>query len=249
MTILVAGATGATGLKVLKQLIDREHTVKAIVRSPEKIPAALQNSGNLSLICADLLDLHENELTGIVKDCDAVVSCLGHNMTLKGIFGPPKKLVTRAVGNLCDAIKKNNRDLPVRFVLMNTTGNKNRDLNEKRTIGEIIVIALIRFFIPPQADNEKAAEYLRTGIGRKNSKIEWVAVRPDGLINNEDVSPYTVYPSPVRSPIFNPGQTSRINVGHFMAELLTDTELWNKWKGRMPVIYNRTSLDDINNKF
>ncbi len=32
--------------------------------------------------------------------------------------------------------------------------------------------------------------------------------------------------------------TSRINVGHFMADLITDEEIWNRWKGQMPVIYN-----------
>jgi hypothetical protein len=32
-----------------------------------------------------------------------------------------------------------------------------------------------------------------------------------------------------------------INVGHFMAELITDDELWNQWNGQMPVIYNKES--------
>jgi len=54
------------------------------------------------------------------------------------------------------------------------------------------------------------------------------------------VSEYEIHPSPTRSAIFNAGQTSRINVGHFMAELVTDDETWNKWKGQMPVIYNKT---------
>ncbi len=28
--------------------------------------------------------------------------------------------------------------------------------------------------------------------------------------------------------------------GHFMADLITDDDTWNQWKGRMPVIYNKT---------
>jgi len=47
-----------------------------------------------------------------------------------------------------------------------------------------------------------------------------------------------VYPAPIRSAIFNPGTTSRINVAHFMADLMTNSATWNLWKGMMPVIYN-----------
>ena len=124
---------------------------------------------------------------------------------------------------------------------MNTTGNQNRDLEERISIGEKIVIGLLRLLLPPQVDNEKAADYLRTKIGQNDQFVEWVAVRPDGLINEDEVSEYEIYPSPTRSAIFNAGKTSRINVGHFMAQLITDNELWNKWKGQMPVIYNKTS--------
>ena len=33
-----------------------------------------------------------------------------------------------------------------------------------------------------------------------------------------------------------------INVDHFMADLIINDDVWNKWKGKMPVIYNRVSL-------
>lgn len=83
------------------------------------------------------------------------------------------------------------------------------------------------------------AGYLRTSVGKSDGSIEWAAVRPDTLIDQPAVSGYDVYPSPVRSAAFEPGETSRVNVAHFMAELITDDECWNTWKGQMPVIYNR----------
>jgi hypothetical protein len=52
------------------------------------------------------------------------------------------------------------------------------------------------------------------------------------------VSEYELYASPTRSALFNPGKTSRVNVGCFMAKLIVENDLWNKWKGQMPVIYN-----------
>jgi hypothetical protein len=126
---------------------------------------------------------------------------------------------------------------------MNTTGNRNRDLNETFSFGGRLVTALLRVLLPPHSDNEQAAEFLRTKIGRKDNAIEWVAVRPDGLIDEDKVTEYEIYPSPVRDPIFNSGKTSRINVGNFMAELIADKDLWSEWKGRMPVIYNKDSLE------
>ena len=71
--------------------------------------------------------------------------------------------------------------------------------------------------------------------------MEWAAVRPDSLIDESEVTEYEVYASPIRSAISDAGSTSRINVGHFMADLITDDDTWYKWKGQMPVIYNEAS--------
>ncbi|MFQ6617202.1 MAG: NAD(P)H-binding protein, partial [Fidelibacterota bacterium] len=173
-----------------------------------------------------------------VKGCKAVASCLGHNLSFKGIYGHPRRLVTDATRRLCNAIKANKPKMPVKFVLMNTAGNSNRDLPERISPGQKCVLWLIRLLLPPQVDNEQAADFLRIEIGQDDSEIEWVAVRPDTLTNEGEVSEYEVYPSPIRSAIFDAGTTSRINVGHFMAELITNQYKWIKWKGQMPVIYN-----------
>jgi hypothetical protein len=164
-------------------------------------------------------------------------------MTLKGIYGQPQKLVTDVTRRLCKAIEVNNSKKPTKFVLMNTTGNRNRDLNEPISLRQKCVIALLCLLLPPHVDNEKAADYLRAKIGQNNQLIEWVAVRPDGLINEEEVTTYEIHASPTRSAIFAAGKVSRINVAHFMAALINDATLWNTWKGQMPVIYSKVSVD------
>ena len=239
MTVLVVGASGATGSKLVEQLLIEKHNVKVVVRSPEKLPKSWKTNTNLEIISASLLELNDLEMREIVSDCHAVASCLGHNLTWKGIYGQPRKLVTDATCRLCDAIKSNTLQNPTKLVLMNTTGNRNRDLNERISFAQKCVIGLLRLLLPPHVDNEKAADYLRTQIGQNNKSIEWVAVRPDGLINEEDITDYKIHPSPTKSAIFNAGKVSRINVGHFMASLINDDNLWTKWKGQMPVIYNK----------
>lgn len=238
MTVLVVGASGATGSKLVEELLMQDHQVKIIVRSPEKLPDSLKTNNNLQIITASVLELNDAEMSDIVKDCDAVASCLGHNLTWKGIYGEPRKLVTDAARRLCNAIKFNKPQQPVKYVLMNTTGNRNRDLIEPISVAQKCVIGLLRLLLPPHVDNEKAADYLRTQIGQNDPFIEWAAVRPDGLINAEEVSNYEIYASPTRSAIFNAGKVSRINVANFMARLINDADLWAKWKGQMPVIYS-----------
>lgn len=239
MTTLVVGASGATGRLLVEQLLKRGQNVRVIVRSPGNLPEFLKNHANVSVIHASVLDLSDAEMAGHVKACRAVASCLGHNLNLKGIYGHPRRLVTDATDRLCQAIKANKSEEPTRFVLMNTAGNSNRDLHEPVSFAQRGVIGLLRLLLPPHVDNERAADYLRTRIGQNDGAIEWTAVRPDTLIDEAEVTEYVAFPSPTRSALFNPGSTSRINVAHFMARLITEDDVWNKWKGQMPVIYNK----------
>ncbi len=241
MNILIVGASGATGQLLTNELLNRGQIVKVIVRSPDKLPAAIRNHDDLSVIRASILELSDAELAQHVKGCDAVASCLGHNMNLKGLYGHPRKLVADASRRLCEAIKANMPEKPIKFVLMNTAGNSNRDLKEPISLAQKFVIRLLRLLVPPHKDNEQAVDYLRSEVGQNDKLIEWTVVRPDNLTDEGEVSPYAVYPSPIRSAIFDPGQTSRINVGHFMADLITEGAIWQKWNGQMPVIYNKVS--------
>jgi hypothetical protein len=240
MTILVVGASGATGRQLIEQLLIQGHTIKAVVRTPEKLPESWQSNERIKIIPASLLDLSDKKMMELTLDCHAIASCLGHTMSWKGIYGQPRQLVTDATRRLCNAIEANKPESPVKFVLMNTTGNRNRDLNESISFAQKCIIGLLRLLLPPHVDNERAADYLRTQVGQNNQFIEWTAVRPDGLIDDDVVTEYDTHRSPTRSAIFNAGKVSRINVGHFMASLINDGHLWNKWKGQMPVIYSKS---------
>lgn len=239
MTTLVVGASGATGRLLVEQLLSNGECVKIIVRSKSNLPRVVEHYRNLSIIYDHLTEFTEAELLEHTKGCHTVISCLGHHLSLKGIYGRPRFLVTDAVRKLCRAIKANQPQVPVKFILMNSAGNRNRDLPEPISLAQRCVLAIIRLLVPPHLDNERAAEFLRTEIGQHDPDIEWVVVRPDSLIDEIIVTDYEVFPSPTRSAIFNAGTTSRINVGHFMMDLVLDRDTWQRWKGKMPVIYNK----------
>lgn len=239
MKTLVVGANGATGKHLVEQLLKAGQKVKVIVRPDSSIPPHWIENENIAIVKANISEISTEEMIKHISDCTSAASCLGHNINFKGIFGKPRKLVTEAAELISRAIIKCSKENPVKFVLMNTVANRNNDLKEHTSFIEKVIMKLISILLPPQNDNETAAEYLRFNFGGNNPYIEWTVVRPDSLTNEDEVSEYSLHESPVRSGLFNPGKTSRINVGNFMARLITEEDLWNKWKGKMPVIYNK----------
>lgn len=69
MKVALIGASGFVGQHILQELINRKHTVTAIVRNPEKITT---KDLLLTVIKADVLQ--EDEVATSVKNNDAVVS-------------------------------------------------------------------------------------------------------------------------------------------------------------------------------
>ena len=130
MTTLVVGASGATGKLLVTQLLASGQKVKIIVRSTSNLSDNWNNNAQLTVITKNITEINVEEMSKIVADCQSVASCLGHNMTWKGIYGKPRRLVADTVKLLCEAITKNAPTTPTKFVLMNTAGNSNRDLSE-----------------------------------------------------------------------------------------------------------------------
>lgn len=238
MRVLVLGASGATGQQVVRQFINRKIHTRILVRKSAVIPIYMQENPLVEIVQGNINELNDAEVNLLLRDCHAVISCLGHNMTFKGMFGQPRYLVFDAIKGICETVKKR-ADKKVKLILMSTTGYTNTSSGETHSIGEKIIFSLLKLLLPPQNDNVKAVNYLITEMGKKNDQVEWVAVRPDTLVNHDEYSPYEICESPTRSPIFNSGKTSRVNVSHFMAELVTDDSLWKRWAFKTPVIYNQ----------
>lgn len=236
MKTLVLGASGATGKLVVQQLIKKNINVRLIVRKTAIIPIQILENKNVEIIKGNIHDFEIAKINELVKDCNSVICCLGHNINLQGIFGHPRRLVHNTVVKITEALKS--LDNNPKFILMSTTAYTNKKIGEVNTIGERIVFSLLEMLLPPHKDNMLAVNHL---IYKLNSKtnVEWVAVRPDSLFDEDNFNEYEIQNCKTRSPIFNPGRTSRINVGHFMVELLTNDKLWQEWKYKTPVMYNK----------
>lgn len=236
-SVLLVGGTGRTGRRVLEQLLDRDVPVCAIVRSPGKLPPAVAEDPGLTVVSADLLSLGDDELRAHVRGRTAVISCLGHVLDLRGVFGPPRDLVTQATQRLCAAIGAQEPAQPIRFILMSSVSvNDPRGPDIHRGAGQRAALAALRGVLPPARDNQRAADLLRVQVGTSNPFVEWVVVRPDSLVEG-DISAYTLHEGIVAS-LFAPDQTTMANVAHFMCELATEPRTWQDWRGTMPVITN-----------
>ena len=236
-TVLLAGGTGRTGQRVLRQLLERGVHVRVIVRSRGKLPPDVAGHSNLTVIEASLLSLRDEELQQHLRGCDAVVSCLGHVLSARGIFGPPRDLVTSATMRLCRGIEALQPRAAVKLVLMSSVSvHRPGGLDARRGGWERAFLLVLRGLLPPAKDNQRAADFLADVLGADPAFVQWVILRPDSLVEG-DVSEYVVHEGLVNG-LFAPGRTNMANVAHFMCELVTNEKLWADWKGKLPVITN-----------
>jgi hypothetical protein len=195
----------------------------------------------VALIEASLLSLSDQDLQGHLRGCDAVVSCLGHVLSPRGILGPPHDLVFRAVSRLCRAIEALRPANPARLVLMSSVSvHRPGGLDTRRGTFEKALVWALRGLLPPARDNQRAADFLHERIGPTHPFVQWVVVRPDTLLEG-DVSEYTVHEGLVDS-LFAPGHTRMANVAHFMCELVSSPKTWAAWSGKAPVVVDATAV-------
>lgn len=235
--VLVFGGTGRTGGRVVSQLLARGAQVRAVVRSADRLPADVAGAPGLTVIEADPLSMTDSALRAHLQGCDAVVSCLGHRTNLRGIFGPPRELVAPMVRRVVRAAEALRSETPIRLVLMSTVSvHRSGGLDARRGGIERAVVAILRVLVPPAKDNQDAADFLMHEVGTSNQYVQWVAVRPDSLVEG-DVSAYALHDQLVAS-LAKPDQTAMSNVAHFMCELVCEPQAWGAWRGKLPVIVN-----------
>jgi nucleoside-diphosphate-sugar epimerase len=233
--VLILGATGRTGSRVATQLLDRGVAVRAIVRSAGRLPAGIAEHPLLEVVEADALSMPLGDLVDQLNGCDTVVSCLGHNISARGLFGPPHLLVERSIRRVHEAVEVHPPAAPVHLILMSSVSvNLPERADTRRGSGERAYLGSLRAVLPPARDNQRAADFLAHELGPADPNLQWVAVRPDTLIEG-NVDEYTVHDTLVAS-IFKPDRTRMAHVAHFICELTTDDTTWQRWRGRMPVV-------------
>jgi len=241
--VLLFGATGGCGSQVLSRLLARGVRVTAVVRSADRLSDAAKGHTNLKvLVLRDgHLALSTEELEAHVAECECAVSCLGHNLTFKGIYGRPHDLCVESVRRLCDAARRTRaaQDAkPLRLIVVSTEGVSRCDgADPKRSFLERALISALYFLLPPMKDNVEVVRYLHA-LQEMHSppRVEFCAVRPSDMIDGDE-SPHEAYDT-LQNGLFNAGNTTRANVGAFMADLVTHSDTWARWRNAFPHLLN-----------
>ena len=159
--------------------------VTAIVRSADRLPAGATGHKLLTVVVVPEghLTLSDEAMAGHMRGCDAVISALGHNLTLRGMYGAPRKLCTDTVSQLCRVAEMLQPARPIRLIAISTEGVDRPDgADPPRGRAERLVLWLLWLLLPPHADNMGVVDYLHHSA-RTSAHVEFCAVRPSDMID------------------------------------------------------------------
>lgn len=201
MKIAVFGATGKTGTEIIKQALDKGHTLSAFVRDPARLPV---KDDRISLFTGDIFD--ETKVNEAVQGQDAVIVALGAGQSLG-------KTSIRATGteNIINAMRIHGVSRLIVMTAMGT-GESWKDLS---LINRAFYATLLRSSLKDHNAQE---------IVIKTSTLDWTIIRPSGLTDEPRTGEYD-YGENIRS------KTSRIpraDVADLMLKAIEEKSLIGK---------------------
>jgi putative NADH-flavin reductase len=193
---VVLGATGGTGLEIVRHALERGHSVTALVRSPEK----LGQFGNLvQIVQGNLLDVAA--LEGAIRGQDVVISGFG-----------PRVPVAKAEEHLLEE-----------FAAALTTAMSRTEV--RRVVVESVAFLFKRSIIPPVYFLGRllfpriVADAAAMESVFELSGLEWTMVRPPELTDKPYTGTYRVQEGHLPSFGF---KVSRGDVADFMIKAAED---------------------------
>lgn len=160
MNIIIFGASGASGIELVKQALDAGHHVTAFVRNPQKLKV---NHINLKFIKGDVKDYHDVEQA--IKQHDAVISALGVSKPLK-----KDPVVIKGIMNITKAMRQGNIN---RIIYLSFIG-----VGESQKDAGFMIDKILSKVLKNEIEDHEEKENLV-----KNSGLEWTIVRPPKLTN------------------------------------------------------------------
>ena len=167
MNLLILGATGRTGQKILSRALNQDHRVTVLVRDPSKIN--LQHP-KLTVIKGDVLD--RKILLDAMQGQDAVISGLGRGQSLRS-----NNLITNAVNNIIPAMQESN----VKRLIFLSGFGVGETFKQANLIQKIIFKS---FLLSIYSDKALAEKKIRS------SELDWTLVYPVQLIDTPASSKY-----------------------------------------------------------
>ena len=207
MKIAIFGGTGSTGQEIIKQALERNHLVTALVRNPAAIT---QTSPNLTVIVGNVFDADTVEKA--ILGNDVVLSVLGSKggRAATTIYSDSARTFIAAMTKT--GVK--------RLIYCTSAGTEDDDPSEMFVYRHLIK----PFFLQMSYDDMKVAEALI-----RSSHLDWILVRPSLLTNGPRTTQFRA------SAHYRPEHGTRISradVAYFMVEQITRAE----WVRKTPTL-------------
>ncbi len=200
MKVTIFGSTGATGIEIVRQALEREHSVVAFARNPEKIDI---KHDNLRLHQGDILDYSSVE--NALKGQEGVVSAIGAGAKRTTLRTDGTRNIVKAMENT-----------GVRRLVNQSTVGIGESRNNLPFLSKYIFLPLL--LQNAITDHEGQEQCIM------QSGLDWVIVRPAGLTKGPRTGTYQHGDlSTVKGLKF---RISRADVADFMLnQLQSDTYL------------------------
>jgi putative NADH-flavin reductase len=169
MRLAIFGGTGGTGLELTRQALEQGHTVRVLVRNPNRMPLV---NPNMRVVLGNVLD-HES-VNKTVLGADAVLSCLGQRNLLRNTR--VCSVGTRLIINVMKAHG-------VRRLVVESAFGAGESLAEANLMERLLFATLL--WAPYQDKN-----LLEPAV--KESGLDWTILRPTLLTNEQRTGRYTV---------------------------------------------------------
>jgi uncharacterized protein YbjT (DUF2867 family) len=210
MKLTIFAATGGIGRQILDQALVAGHDVTAVVRNPNKLPAA-----EMRVVAADLRDPDAAALNSAVRGADAILSGLGpRSRSEAGVASQG----TRAMVHAMKAARVR-RIVVVSAAPIGTVPSPRRPNPPKHDAGDGF---FMRNLFSPLIKTILAEHYADLAMMEdlvRESCLDWTIVRPPRLTNKLLTGTYrTAYGRNLPGGV----TISRANVGHLMLRVLNE---------------------------
>ncbi len=169
MKLAVFGATGKTGIEIVKQALEKGHAVTAFVRDPAR--SSIEDE-NLTLVSGDVFD--PAGVAQAVRGQDAIVCVLGAGSDLK-------KTTVRTTGtiNIINGMQQNN----IKRLLVVTAMGVGESWDTLSLFNKFFFATLLKSSRTDHESQETAV---------KESGLDWTIIRPSGLTDTARTGVYNV---------------------------------------------------------
>lgn len=203
MNVVIFGATGQTGRRLVQRALDDGHTVTAVARTPANLEIShdrlVLNRGDIT---------RYDSITGSVQGQDAVISAVGGGRLLRRVT-----LYSEGVENIIAAMDEHGVS---RFLAITAGGTRpGHDPNNPLFFELIVKGILLRRVYADMKRMEQIVE---------NSDLDWTLIRPSGLSNAPGDGTYRVK---VGYSVPESSTTTRDDLAEFIITELS-THAYNK---------------------